>query len=163
MRVAISSPGRLILALGLTGLGCAGGELSLPSESGPAAVKAISGGGQEATVGSRLREPLVVRVTDAADQPLANVPVLFRFQGEFPEAQIMPSLTRTDSLGRAAVEVLLGTTTGEQTVEATLAQDPGPRARALFGVTALEKRGRAEADDDAEKEEDKNKGKGHRG
>ena len=161
MRAAISSPDRLMIALGLTALGCAGGELSLPSDGGPVAITAVSGGGQEAAVGTRLREPLVVRVTDAADRAVAGVPVLFRFQDEFPEAQILPSLIQTDSLGRAAVEVQLGTTTGEQTVEATLAQDPDPRARATFGVTALERRARGERDEDDEKK-DRNKGEGHR-
>jgi hypothetical protein len=164
MRAVMPVAELLVVSLCLT-VACVGGELSLPNDGRPTALTAVSGGGQEATVGSRLPQPLVVRVTDAARQPVAGVSLFFRFTDEFPEAEILPALVRTDSLGRAGVEVRLGTTAGEQTVEAILAQDPAPEARATFGVTALEKTGRGGGEDDHEGD-GKNKGgkgKGDRG
>jgi hypothetical protein len=122
-------------------LACAGGDISLPNGGTPVTLTAVSGDGQEATIGSRLPHPLVVRVTDAAQQPVAEVPLVFRFQNAVPDAEIDPASVATDSTGRASVEVRLGTTTGAQTIEATIAQDAAPDVRATFGVTALEKRG----------------------
>jgi hypothetical protein len=122
-------------------LACAGGNLNLPNDGNPVELTAVSGSGQEAKVGSLLPEPLVVRVTDAAQGPVAQVPLVFRFQEEFPDAEIEPASVETDSNGLAWVRVRLGTTTGPQTIEAILAQDPASEARATFGVTALEKQG----------------------
>lgn len=130
------------LGLGMTVLACAAGDLNLPSDGTPLAVTALSGDGQEAKVGTLLPDPLVVRVTDAGLHPVPAVPLVFRFQDEFPDAQIEPSSVETDSTGRASVRVRLGTTTGPQTIEATIAQEATPEARALFGVTALAKPGR---------------------
>jgi hypothetical protein len=143
---AIFSPRLLGPGLGLAMLACAGGDLNLPNDDTPVELTAVSGDGQEAKVGSRLPEPLVVRVTDAAGRPVAEVPLVFRFQDEVPDAEIDPASVATDSTGRASVRVRLGTTTGPQTIEATIAQDAAPQARATFGVTALEKRGHGGGD-----------------
>lgn len=149
--------------MGLAVLACGGGDLNLPSDDTPIELTAVSGGGQEATVGSRLPQPLVVRVRNAARRPAAQVPLVFRFQNEFPDAEIEPASVETDSTGHASVWVRLGTTTGSQTIEATIAQDAAPDVRATFGVTALEKHGRRghgggrggdDDDDDDEKEDD---------
>jgi hypothetical protein len=142
MRAISFSPRLLIPGLGLAVLACAGGDLNLPNNGTPVELTAVSGDGQEATVGSRLPKPLVVRVTDAARQPIAAVPLVFRFQDAIPDAEIEPASVETDSTGHASVEVRLGSTTGPQTIEATIAQDAAPEARATFGVTALEKHGR---------------------
>jgi len=141
MRTIFLSPRLLGPGLGLAMLACAGGDLNLPNSSTPVELTAVSGDGQEARVGSLLPKPLVARVTDAAGQPVAEVPLVFRFQDAVPDAEIDPASVATDSTGRASVRVRLGTTTGPQTIEATIAQDAAPDARATFGVTALEKHG----------------------
>jgi hypothetical protein len=130
---------------------CAAGDISLPSRDTPVVLTAVSGDGQEATVGKRLPKPLVVRVTDAARQPVAEVRVAFRFHDPVPDAEIDPASVVTDSTGHASVEVRLGSATGPQTIEAVIAHDADPEVRATFGVTALEKRGKGEhghGDDD---------------
>ncbi|HEV8454680.1 MAG TPA: Ig-like domain-containing protein [Gemmatimonadales bacterium] len=142
----IFSPRLLGPGLGLAMLACAGGDLNLPTDDTPVELTAVSGDGQEAKVGTRLPDPLVVRVTDAAGRPVAEVPLVFRFQDEVPDAEIDPASVATDSTGRASVRVRLGTTTGPQTIEATIAQDAAPQARATFGVTALEKHGHGGGD-----------------
>ena len=124
--------------LGLSVLACAGGDLTLPNNGAPVELTAISGDGQEAKVGTLLPQPLVVQVTDAAGRPVAEVPLVFRFQAAVPDAEIDPASVATDSDGHASVRVRLGTVTGPQTIEA-IAQDAGPDVRATFGVTALEK------------------------
>jgi hypothetical protein len=141
MRAIFFSPRLLGPALGLAALACAGGDLNLPNDAAPAELTAVSGDGQEAKVGSVLPEPLVVQVRDAAGRPLAEVPLVFRFQDAVPDAEIDPASVATDSTGHASVRVRLGTTTGPQTIEAMIAQDATSEARATFGVTALEKRG----------------------
>jgi hypothetical protein len=122
----------------------------------------VSGNGQEGTVGSRLAHPLVVGARDGAGNPVARVQLVFRFRDEFPDAQIEPAERETDSAGQASVQVRLGSTAGSKTLEATIAQDVAPDARALFGLTALERRGRGrdggggddKDKDDKEKEKD---------
>jgi hypothetical protein len=141
MRAILPLPRLLSPGLGLAVLACAGGDLTLPNNGAPVELTAVSGDGQEAKVGSLLPQPLVVRVTDAARRPVAEVPLVFRFQTPVPDAEIKPSSVQTDSTGYASVEVRLGSTTGPQTIEATIAQDASPDVRATFGVTALEKHG----------------------
>ena len=141
MRAIVPLSRLLSTGLGLAVLACAGGDLTLPNNGAPVELTAVSGDGQQATIGSRLPQPLVVRVTDAASQPVAGVPLVFRFQTAVPDAQIDPASVATDSTGHASVRVRLGTVTGPQTIEATIAQAAGPDVRATFGVTALGKHG----------------------
>ncbi len=146
MRAILLSPRLLGPGLGLAVLACAGGDLNLPNDGTAVELTAVSGDGQEARVGTLLPQPLVVRVRDAAGWPLAEVPLAFRFQDAVPDAQIDPASVATDSTGYASVRVRLGTTSGPQTIEATIAQDAS-EARATFGVTALEKRGHGDGGD----------------
>jgi hypothetical protein len=145
---AILSPRLLGPGLSLAVLACAGGDLNLPNDSAPVELTTVSGDGQEATVGSRLPKPLVVRVTDAASRPVADVPLVFRFQDAVPDAEIDPASVATDSSGQASVRVRLGTITGPQTIEATIAQAAEAEARATFEVTALERHGHGHGGDD---------------
>lgn len=149
------------LALG----GCSAGDLNLPSDGAPAKLTAVSGSGQEATVGSPLPEPLVVKVTDAIRRPVSGVPLIFRFQDEFPDAEIDPATVETDSSGLARAHVRLGSTSGSQTIEAVLDRQAASDARALFEVTALRKHGNNDGggDDNTDKTKGKQKGRGKHG
>ena len=124
--------GSLVLGTALTGCG---GSLTLPDDGSPAALLAVSGDGQQARVGSRLDNPLVVKLTDASSRPIAGVPVVFQFKIDVPDAQIDPAEAATDSAGLASAQVRLGTSTGPQEVEARVAS--AAQLRATFVVTAI--------------------------
>lgn len=124
----------LVLALALTGCG---GSLTLPDDGSPATLRAISGDGQEGTIGSKLDEPLVVKLTDASAHPVAGVPVLFHFTSDVPAAELDPEQATTDSSGRASAEVRLGISTGSHQIEARVTSPA--ELSATFVVTALER------------------------
>lgn len=138
----------LVLATALTGCG---GGLTLPDDSFPAALRTVSGDGQQGTVGSKLDSPLVVKLTDASSRPIAGVPVVFQFKSDVPDAEVDPTEAETDNDGLASAEVRLGTSTGSHEVEARVAS---PAAlSATFVVTAVErdrgkKHGGGHGDDD---------------
>ncbi len=75
----------------------------------------VSGCNQSGTVGAKLAQALLVRVNDQTNTPFAGYPVKFVIQsGEAHFANNAPELNvNTDSNGRAAAEVTLGTITGE--------------------------------------------------
>ena len=125
----------LLLATAFTG--CAGGSLTLPDDSSPAALRVVSGDGQQGTVGSRLDDPLVVKLTDASSRPIAGVPIIFGFTSDVPAAQVDPEQAETNSEGVASAVVRLGTETGSHQVEARVAS--GAELSATFVVTAVER------------------------
>lgn len=131
----------LCVVLGTSLAACGGGNLTLPNDGAPAALKVVSGDGQEGTVGSRLPDPLVVRLTDGAARPIPKVALVFSFQGTTLGGKIDPATVETDDAGFASVRVRLGSTTGPQTIEARMAQNAVPGVMATFGVTATPKRG----------------------
>jgi len=118
---AIVISGRLFsLALSTAVLACESSDLTLPGDGQPSSLREVSGSGQQGTVGSALPGPLVVKLTDAAGQPLSQVSL--RFQTAVPGAEIRPSeLTTTNDTGYAQVRVLLGDTEGIQTFHAQVA------------------------------------------
>jgi hypothetical protein len=128
------SPRLLGLLAGAALTGC-GSDLTIPVDGSPARLEAVSGGGQQGTVGSRLSNPLVVRLSDASSRPVSNVAVEFRFQGAPTDAVVDPTTRTTDTAGVASAEVRLGTTTGPLTVEAQVAQSSP--LRATFDLNAL--------------------------
>jgi hypothetical protein len=155
------------------GLSACGEDLTLPADGKPSSLLAVSGDGQEATIGSELPEPLIVRLTDAGAHPISGIALEFRFQTEVPAAKVDPSVIATDDTGYAAVRVRLGSTAGAQTIEARLVDDQTTDLSASFDVTALAKKddhkgnrdgGRAEGgngDDGKGKDKGKGNGGGH--
>jgi hypothetical protein len=95
----------------------------------------MSGSGQQGAVGTQLPDPLVVRLTDGVARPVAGVAVNFRFQSDVPGAQFEPATVTTNDTGFAFVRVRLGTTAGNQTIEAAVGA--GSALLTTFGVTAL--------------------------
>jgi hypothetical protein len=131
-----------------TALAACGSDLTLPDDGAPARLEAVSGGGQEGTVGRRLHRPLVVELTDASAHPVVGTVVAFGFQGSVPDAEIDPTAT-TDASGRASAEVRLGTSTGSLTVEARVLQPSASHLRATFDLTArARERGERGGDDE---------------
>ena len=134
---------RIALALGLLGLtACGGGDLLLPKDGEPAHISAFRGDGQNGAVGQPLGNPLVVKVTDPAGRPVADVEVVF-----VPPTggALAPSATvRTGSDGEAAVNYTLSTIAGEQLIEARAAAIvPASSSNTTFKAIALP--GNAEA------------------
>lgn len=141
------SPFQLVsLVLTTTLAACGGGELTLPADGSPASLRAVSGSGQQAKVGTRLPDPLVVRLTDGAARPVPGVAVNFRFQSDVPGAQFEPATVTTNDTGFAFVQVRLGTTPGDQTIEAAVGASPSSALLTTFGVTALPGRGHGGGD-----------------
>jgi hypothetical protein len=134
----------------LTLIGCSGGDLTLPGpgESGPdqpAALKVMSGDGQQAEVGTVLDDPLTVQVLDESSQPVPHIRVQFSFLGELSGAALDPASIETDDEGRAAAIVRLGEQPGEQVIVAAVANTQLPDLRARFSATAMPPNG---GDDD---------------
>jgi hypothetical protein len=129
-------------AVMLTLIGCSGGDLTLPGpgQSGPeqpAALKVLSGDGQQAEVGTVLDDPLTVQVLDESSQPVPSVQVQFSFVGDASGAALDPASIQTDEEGRAAAIVRLGEQPGEQVIVAAVANTQLPDLRARFSATAV--------------------------
>jgi hypothetical protein len=120
---------------------CGGSDLTLPADGSPSSLRAVSGDGQQGTVGSQLPDPLVVLLTDGAGHPVSGVSIAFRFQTDVPAAKVDPTMITTNDSGSASVRVRLGTTTGPQTIEARLADDAASDLLATFGLTVLPRHG----------------------
>ena len=125
----------------LTLLGCGTGDLTLPAgQSGPdqpAALKVLSGDGQQAQVGTVLEDPLTVQVLGDSSQPMPNIRVQFSFLGDVSGAAVDPTSIETDTAGRAAAIVRLGDVPGEQVIVAAVANTQQPDLRAQFSATAV--------------------------
>jgi VCBS repeat-containing protein len=78
----------------------------------------VSGDHQTAAVRSALPESLVVRVSDALDNPVAGVEVTWDVGGG---GSISPTSVTTDGSGLAAAQRVLGNTAGPQTASASVA------------------------------------------
>lgn len=133
MLTTAHTPLRLLPTIAGLGLMACHGDLTLPADLSPASLAVVSGNGQLGAVGTPLPSPLVVRVTDAAKQPVPNVTL--RFETQVPAAEIDPPVIATNDTGVAAVQVRLGSTEGLQTVVASLAEAEGLKTTfALFAV-----------------------------
>lgn len=118
----------------VTAISCSGG-LTLPGDGSAAALRVVSGDGQEGTVGSTLSDPLVVKLTDANSRPMVDVPIVFAFTSAIPSAQVNPGEAATDSGGVARAEVRLGNEAGSHEVEARVASSA--ELSTTFVVTAV--------------------------
>ena len=137
--IAMRVGARRLAAAGLLLLpaaGCTGDDLLLPDDRSPALLRAVSGDGQTAPVGTPVRHPLVVEVLDGAGRPVEGAVVVFGFVDPPTGAEIAPPVPETDASGRAAVEVTLGAPVGDQPVEARL-DDPEAGLRVRFQLTAI--------------------------
>ena len=95
-------------------------DVSGPGVPVPAAIAVVSGDGQIATVGTPLLQPLVARVTAADGTPVEGVTVSWQVRSG--GATLSAAAIATDSGGRAAVFVTLGTRAGSDadTIQASV-------------------------------------------
>jgi len=88
----------------------------------PTLLAAVSGDGQSDTVGATLRDPYVVRVTDAEGVPLGGIEIRWT-AGEGDS--VAPPASLTDEAGEARAVHTLGTTAGAYSVTASTDVLPG--------------------------------------
>lgn len=93
--------------------------------SAPAKIVAVSGDGQSAIGEVTLAAPLVVRVTDAQNNPAGNVSV--SWAASDPTSRLSATATTTDATGTTQVTWTLGQTVGIQSVAVTAATIAGTR------------------------------------
>ncbi len=119
---------------------CSGADLLLPKDGTPAVLRMVSGDEQRAPAGDPVEHPLIVEALDRGSRPVPGAVIVFEFVDLPSGAELAPANTETDSVGRASVEVKLGTPTGDQSVEARL-DDPASELRVEFRLTALQPKG----------------------
>jgi hypothetical protein len=120
-----------IVALGAMTLAACSSDSTSPLTT-PAAIAAISGNGQSASVGTPLTSPIVFEVTTAADAPVSGVTVSFAVTSG--TATLAPTTVVTDANGTASTFVTLGGTAGNVEITATV---KGLSARASATATQL--------------------------
>lgn len=107
-----------LLAAASFAAACGGDGLTLPDPGEPARIEAVSGSNQAGAVGSLLAEPLVVRVFDSDDQPVADRQVAFLLGSNAEGGTLQPDTVTTDAGGLASSRWALGDAEGTQQVRA---------------------------------------------
>jgi hypothetical protein len=123
--------GSAVAIVGLVSCGGDGPELPVPSQITVVAET----NGQIAFAGARVARPLAVTVGTDDGSPVPRAEVRWMVVSG-AAATLSDSVTVTDGLGRAEVDVTLGPAQGALTIHATLEVDR--RKTASFSVTALE-------------------------
>ncbi len=127
----------LVVGLPLLYAACGSDNLTLPGEGEPAHIAMFAGSGQSARVGSQL-SPLVVRVTDTKDRPVAGAEVGFAFDDAAGGSTILPSSATTDADGQASATITLGDQVGAVNGHATVTVPQGASpVQIAFSATAL--------------------------
>ena len=113
-----------------------GSDLILPGDSRTSAIHVVDGNGQSGEIGELLLLPVVVEVTGADGQPLADATVEFEFVAAGDGGDISPARTTTNDAGQAEARLQLGDLIGLQTGEAHLIVDGASASKATFTATA---------------------------
>ena len=111
------------ISASLPGVTSAGGSVLFTAKAFAGAPANISGagGGQSAPAGTALRNPLVVRVTDAFGNAVVNTPVYWLASSGGPTtATFAPQMSTTSAFGLAETVVTLGNTPGQVTITAVV-------------------------------------------
>jgi PKD repeat protein len=100
-------------------------------------IRVVGGDGQSGPVGELLTAPVVVEVTDADGEPVADATVMFELTAAGAGTEISPPSATTDALGRAEAHVLLGSEAGLQTGEARVVVDGPTSPKVSFSAVAV--------------------------
>lgn len=131
MRITLLGLAAVVVAAQIS---CGGDNLLLPPQGAPAVITVVEGGGQSGRVGEALTEPVVFEVLDGADRPVPEATVVIDLAG----ATVEPDTVTTDEVGRASVQITLGSTVGESNGAARVIQPEPPAAvQTVFTVTAV--------------------------
>jgi hypothetical protein len=116
---------------------CGGDDLVLPGAGEPATITVVEGDGQSGRVGDPLAAAIVAEVTDAQGRPVVDAPVSFAFLAA-TGATVAPASAATGADGRAAFEVVLGTSVGPVSAEVRVPTAGGSQTlSATVSLTAL--------------------------
>jgi hypothetical protein len=94
---------------------CGGGDLALPSDS-PPQIEVVQGNGQRAPAGSRLPDPLIVRLMEEGGGGISGRPVAWAVSAG--GGTIDPASDTTDAEGFASAEWTLGQSAGQNRASA---------------------------------------------
>ena len=126
-----------LLAIGLAGtalVSCGGDDLVLPSAGEPAVITVVQGDSLSGRVGEVLAQPLIVKVLDGVDRPVAGASVVVELSGAVAE----PDTISTDPQGMASAEITLGSVVGEVAGAVRVIAPVSPaEVEASFSVIAL--------------------------
>ncbi len=115
--------------------GC-GGDVTLPGDGEAANLEIVSGDEQIAPAGASLPAPVVVRVSDTQDRPVANQDVTFVV--ESGSGQVAPATVKTSATGEASAAWTLGTGVGDQLLRVRTARGGSTTPlEVTFGATAI--------------------------
>lgn len=114
--------------------GCASDSLTLPKEGEPAFVIIVNGNGQQGMAGSMLPDSLVISVTDGESRPVVNRSISFDVTSG---GTVQPSSVLTNGEGMAVFHWVLGTTSGEQSLDAGLGTPGQLSPKVTFVATAV--------------------------
>jgi PKD repeat protein len=113
-----------------------GSDLVLPGDEPIPAIRVVDGDGQTGEIGEVLSKPVLVEVTDANDQPIANATVEFQLIAAGDGGGFSPATTTTNALGQADAQLQLGDKIGVQIAEAHLMLDGATASKATFSAIA---------------------------
>ncbi len=99
-----------------------------------AAITAVSGGGQSATIGQAFANPLVVNVTDSSGNPVSGATVTFTAPASGASASLSSSTATTNSSGNASVTATANGIANSTAYEIT-ASVAGASTPATFSLT----------------------------
>jgi hypothetical protein len=119
----------LLLAAAVLAAACGDGGGPTGNDNVPAQIAAVSGGGQEATVGTKLPAPLVVKVTNSRGAPVAGAAVSWAVTAG--GGTLSAAATTTDASGQTQVEWTAGTRADLNTAQASVVGAGG----ATFSMT----------------------------
>lgn len=115
-------------------LSCGGGDLALPNDGQPAAIRILEGNGQSGRVGEALADSLLVQVLDDTDTPVQGATVVVELTGATPE----PDTITTDQTGRGSFRITLGSEVGEMAGDVRVIAPESPdEVSAGFTVIAV--------------------------
>ena len=115
-------------------LAACGGDLTLPNEGQPASLTVAGGNNQNGTIGEALIDPLVVRVTDGFDDPVAGVTVVWSAE---PGVSVEPVTSVTAADGYASTQLILGSSVGTYVTRASLSGVANPPEPVVFTTTGV--------------------------
>jgi hypothetical protein len=114
--------------------GCGGGDLMLPNTRVPAVLAIESGDRQNGPAGTVLADPIVVRVTDAADRSVQGARVEFSASGD---GELAPAAAVTGADGTASARWTLDRDPGTQQATAAVVDSAAPAGLTVtFTATA---------------------------
>ena len=112
---SLTTAALLAASLSAVAASCSGGDANAPENHPPASVSLVSGDAQQATVGTAVASPLVVKVTDADGQPVTGAAVVFQVTAG--GGSIGDDTVFTTASGQASLATwTLGTHAGANTV-----------------------------------------------